>query len=529
MTALESLTEFLAPPRAHAVLAALGFCFHTACLLLVLILALRREVPPRPRHRTLRSFGWLFLVGFGAILAYQATWQLAGFTRRDFVRFMERHNPRPDNAAAHLVRGEIRDRYGRILAETDPTVKSLRAYPYGPATAHVVGFRHPSEGLTGMESAADMIVSGYDEPGRRDLRKAGLTALQGVRHVGGDVVLTLDAELQKHAYEQMSGRRGAVVAIDPRNGAIRVLLSSPSFDPNVFDRALNSDPAAPLLNRALHGRYPAGSTFKIAIAGLAVERGIPPLIACPSNGYLAPGARRPIRDHEFYAYEKRGLVWPGFGIIDLDTALAKSSNSYFANAAVQCGTEAFNDLAERLWFNARIPVFQTAGGALVSQKGNLPHLGRGERRELSQIGIGQGRLTTTPLHMAMLVAAIADEGRLFQPRLVETDPPQELPRLFKPSTARRVAQAMRHAVATGTGRGADISGLDVCGKTGTAQNPGGEDHAWFVCFAPLRNPRLAVAVIVENAGFGSAAALPVATAILERDALLEAQRRKEAP
>ena len=88
---------------------------------------------------------------------------------------------------------------------------------------------------------------------------------------------------------------------------------------------------------------------------------------------------------------------------------------------------------------------------------------------------------------------------------------------------------MRHAVASGTGRGADIPGLDVCGKTGTAQNPGGEDHAWFVCFAPLRNPRLAVAVIVENAGFGSAAALPVATAILERDALLDAQRRKEAP
>ena len=100
---------------------------------------------------------------------------------------------------------------------------------------------------------------------------------------------------------------------------------------------------------------------------------------------------------------------------------------------------------------------------------------------------------------------------------------------MRKETARHVGRIMREAVQRGTGRGADLTGLDVCGKTGPAQNPGGDDHAWFVCFAPLRNPRLAVAVIVENAGFGSAAALPVATAILERDALLEAQRRKEAP
>ncbi|MGI5869663.1 MAG: peptidoglycan D,D-transpeptidase FtsI family protein [Kiritimatiellia bacterium] len=528
MISLAGLAQFLAP-RAQAVLAALNFWFYVACLLLVLLLAFRREERFRPRRRTLHSFAGLFLAAFGAILAYQATWQLAGFTRRDFVRFMERHNPREDNAAAHLVRGEIRDRAGRILAESDPTSKSLRAYPYGPATAHVIGFRHPTEGLTGLENAADMIVSGYAEPGERDFRKTGLTAMKDVRHVGGDIVLTLDADLQQHAYALMDDRRGAVVALDPRNGAIRILLSSPAFDPNAFDRALNRDPDSPLLNRALHGRYPAGSTFKIAIAGLAVERGIPLHIDCPANGYLAPGARRPIRDHEYYAYEKRGLVWPGFGVLDLDTALAKSSNTYFANAAVRCGTDAFNDLADRLWFNARIPVFQTAGGALVSQKGNLPHLGRGERRELAQLGIGQGRLTATPLHMAMLVAAIANDGRMFQPRLVEAEPPQELPRLFRASTARRVAQAMRRVVTHGTGRAADLPGLDVCGKTGTAQNPGGEDHAWFVCFAPRRNPRLAVAVIVENAGYGSASALPIAASILERAAALEARYEKETP
>ena len=117
------------------------------------------------------------------------------------------------------------------------------------------------------------------------------------------------------------------MGIDPRNGAIRILLSSPSFDPNNYDRKLNIDPDSPLLNRALHGRYPPGSTFKLAVAGLAVERGISEQIYCPANGYFAPGARRPIRDHEYYSFERRGLAWPGFGSLDLDTALSGAATA----------------------------------------------------------------------------------------------------------------------------------------------------------------------------------------------------------
>lgn len=527
MASLESLTAFLTPQNTQLTLRLLSFSFLTFCFLLLLLLLFQSTHPSRTRIRSLHAFAWLFLGCFIAILLYQTTWQLAGFTRRDFVRFMERHNPRSENTATHLIRGEIRDRFGRILAETDPTGLALRHYPYGAATAHIVGFRHPTEGLTGLENAADIIVSGYTQPGQQNYKKAGLTVLQEVRHVGGDLVLSLDAELQKFAYECFQGRRGAAVAIDPTNGAIRLLVSSPSFDPNAFDRALNQDPQFPLLNRALQGRYPAGSTFKTAIAGLIAERGITQSIFCPAEGYQAPGARRPIRDHEYYAYEKRGLQWPGFGTLNLSTALAKSSNTYFAHAAVLCGTEAFNDLAERLWFNARIPIFQTAGGALYSQKGNLPHLGRSDRRELAQLGIGQGKLVTTPLHMAMMTAAIANKGTLYLPHILENESPQELPRLFKPKTAQQVAQAMRQVVLTGTGRQANLHNLAICGKTGTAQNPGGEDHAWFICFAPQEAPTLALAVIVENAGFGSAAALPIATQILQYQQTLEKQRQQE--
>ncbi len=524
---LESITTYLTPPHAQTALAVLSTLFYVTVLALIALIALRQNQGHKTRYRKLKLFPLLFIVGMLAIIAYQSTWQLAGFTRRDFVRFMERYNPRYDNAAAHIVRGSILDRFGRVLAETDASVKSLRSYPYAEATAHIVGFRHPTEGLTGLENAADAIVSGYLINENLDIRKAGKTAMQDLRYVGTNVVLTLDADLQAFAYSLMKGRKGAVVGIDPRNGAIRILLSSPSFDPNAYDRKLNIDPDSPLLNRALHGRYPPGSTFKLAVAGLAVDRGIPLQINCPANGYYAPGSRRPIRDHEYYSFERRGLQWPGFGVLDLDTALAKSSNTYFASAGVQCGTAAFNDLSDRLCFNARIPLFISPAGAVTSQKGNIPHLGTGERRELSQLCIGQGRMTTTPLHMAMMVSAIANEGRLFRPRIIESEIPTEIPRLFSEKTSRRVKQAMRNVVKTGTGRNADVPGLEVCGKTGTAQNPGGDDHAWFVCFAPGDKPTLALAVLLENAGFGSASALPVAAEILKRNYDQEQMRIKE--
>jgi len=526
---LESITAFLTPSRAHAVLAVCRVLFYLLACLLLALLAWGTPARARPSTRSLRLFPLLFGAALLAILAYQTTWQLAGFTRREFVLFMERYNPRPDNAVTRIIRGSLLDRFGRVLAQTDPDVPTRRSYPFAESTAHIVGFRHPVEGLTGMESAADALLSGYwmDETLKPDFRETARKALRGERHVGTNVVLTIDADLHMLAQARFAGRKGAAVAIDPRNGAIRLLLSSPAFDPNHYDRMLNVDPDAPLLNRALHGRYAPGSTFKIAIAALLVESGTGEWIHCPAEGFRAPGANRPIRDHEYYSYERRGLTWPGFGTIGLDTALAKSANTYFAQAGVRCGTEAFNALAERLGFNARVPLYRSPTGMVSSQRGSLPWLGRGQRRELAQISIGQGRMTTTPLHMAMLTAAIANDGHLVHPRIVEAAPVEALPRVFSAPVARRVKKAMRHTVTSGTARNADIVGLDVCGKTGTAQNPGGDDHAWFVCFAPADQPELAIAIVVENAGYGSAAALPIAADILVHHFNSEARRRAE--
>ena len=514
---MEELSAYLASGHLSGALA----FFRWALLALVPLLVLRAVfhfAPYRIGHRVrLMLFPVFFCAGALAILAYQSTWQLFGFTRPDFVQFTERFNPREDNAANHLIRGSILDRNGEVLARTDPGGTGARIYPWEEATAHVVGYRLPGGGLTGIEGAADAELSGYRQlETATDFKDALRTAMQRDRHVGTNVAITVDAGLQATALSLFDGRPGAAAAIDPRTGEILLLFSSPSFDPNHFDRRLMVDPRSPMFNRALHGSYPPGSTFKTAIAALMVQTGAPQEIFCPADGYKPPGARGPIRDHEYYGYRRRGLEWPGFGTIGLDTALAKSSNTYFAHGGVLAGTEPFNEMVRKLHLAERIVVYSNGLERISIRPGGATRLGRAEKRELAQRSIGQGTLALSPANMAMIVAAIANGGTLMRPHLALGEEPEVLDRPFTAAAARRVKRAMRHAVQTGTAKKADLPGLDVCGKTGTAQNPHGEDHAWFVCFAPMDDPEIALAVVVENAGFGSAAALPVAVGLLRQ-------------
>ena len=514
---MEGLSAWLASGRLHGVLA----FFRWTLLAVPPLLALRlcfHFAPYRVGHRVrLMLFPLLFCAAALAILAYQSTWQLFGFTRPDFVQFTERFNPREDNAANHLIRGSILDRNGELLAYTEPDGSGRRVYPLREAAAHVVGYRRPGGGLTGVEGAADAELSGYRQlETAADFKDALRTAMQRDRHVGTNVALTVDLGLQWVANEKFRGRRGAAAAIDPRTGELLLVYSAPSFDPNGFDRRLMADASSPMLNRALHGAYPPGSTFKTAIAALMVQAGVPQELDCPAEGYTPPGARRPIRDHEYYGYQRRGLAWPGFGRIGLDTALAKSSNSYFARGGVLAGTEAFNEMVRKTHLCDRIVVYSNGLERISIRPCDVSRLGRAQKRELAQRSIGQGTLALSPAKMAMLVGAIANDGVLMKPHLALDEEPEVFDRPFSAAAARRVKRAMRRAVQTGTARDADIPGLDVCGKTGTAQNPHGEDHAWFVCFAPMDAPEIAIAVVVENAGFGSAAALPVAASLLKQ-------------
>lgn len=309
----------------------------------------------------------------------------------------------------------------------------------------------------------------------------------------GEVRLSVDGALQAAAEAAMRGKTGAVVALEPATGRIRALVSAP--------RAAG-------VNRALDGLYPPGSTFKVFMAAAALSSGLDPVYACPAGGFRSAPSTPAIRDVE--ARRVRG--WRGFGRIGMGKALMHSSNVYFAQLGVALGPQAFGRAAERAKLREPAVVLPSDDVALASAGGGVPDGLRAP--QLAPVAIGQGALLLTPLAVTMITAAVADDGLMLAPTLSETAKPELRARAFDFAAAVRVRTMMRAAVRDGTGRACDVAGLDVCGKTGTAETGRGRDHAWFTCFAPEKTPRLAVTVLVENGGFGAAAALPVARAVL---------------
>ena len=319
----------------------------------------------------------------------------------------------------------------------------------------------------------------------------------------GEVRLSVDGALQAAAEAAMRGKTGAVVALEPATGRIRALVSAP--------RAAG-------VNRALDGLYPPGSTFKVFLEAAALSQGLDPVFNCPAGGYRSARGTPAIRDVEAQQMARRGKVWRGFGRLDLASALVHSSNTYFAQLGVALGPERFGRAVDAARLRDPAVLLAAASVSLESAGGGVPDGLRAP--ELAPVAIGQGALQLTPLAVAMLTAAVANDGVLPEPTLDAAARPALRARPFTFEAAGRVKAMMRTVVRAGTGRACDVPGLDVCGKTGTAETGrGGRDHAWFTCFAPERTPRLVVTVVVEEGGFGAVAALPVA-----RGVLLEAQR-----
>jgi peptidoglycan glycosyltransferase len=332
---------------------------------------------------------------------------------------------------------------------------------------------------------------------------------------GNDAVLTVNIGLQQLAADQLKGKRGAVVVLDPATGAIRAMVSAPQFDPQQPGEYIKAA-HAPMFNRATHGLYPPGSTFKVLVAAAAIARGQVVELDCPAEGFSAEPGARPIRDHEYYAAQGNTWFnrWHGHGRIDLATALRKSSNVYFAQLGVKLGGAVLADQLTRWEFGKSHAYYVGTDGSLVSKSCSVPALAT--RREVAQMSIGQGRLLVTPLQMAMVAATVANGGIMMAPLLDATKPPQSLGRKMKAADAARLGHMLERAVSRGTGRGALASGVSVCGKTGTAQNSAGADHGWVICYAPAHAPRIALAVLVENGGYGSTAAVPIAAALIRR-------------
>ncbi|MEA3277736.1 MAG: penicillin-binding transpeptidase domain-containing protein [Pseudomonadota bacterium] len=473
----------------------------------------------RPKRKSLIPVVGLTLL-FASVLLYQATWQLTGVTRPDFVAFMQSHDRRQFNPAHRIRRGRIVDRHGEVLAYSQEYRGQVyRRYPYGPAFAHVVGYSDPKFGASGMEAAANAHLNGSTPASLTAWGELGRQLLtQEKRPRGQDLVLTLDAELQLMAVKMLGRNRGAVVLLRPDNGAIRALASTPSYDPNRISSSLfrGGDPEAPLLNRATQGLYPPGSTFKIVLAAQALNAGFKGRLHCPADGYTTSSRYRKIRDHEYYRAKRNGQTWKGHGDLDLGTALAESSNVFFAKLGVGYGHDAFYESTERFLFNRQIRLHESPYGAQTMSMGRIPRIAKSNQYGLAQMSIGQGRLLVTPAQMALITASVANRGLAVKPRLVESEPSFALSRFMSTNAAHRLARMMRKVVAEGTGRGIDVDAFSIAGKTGTAQNPQGKAHSWFIGFAPAERPALAVAVLVEHGGYGSKTAAPIARDLLVR-------------
>ncbi len=469
-----------------------------------------------------RTYSWLsgaIAVALVSLWIHQARWQLAGFAAPQFVNFLRRYDRRPWAGVARPQRGRVLDVNGVELARDDEGLPGIRRYPLGPAAAHVVGFFDTQFGSSGVERAADALLAGQTMVTPEERRLFLHNLIRPDRARGHDVRLTIDARLQREGYERLGGRRGAIIILDPHSGAIRAIVSAPAFDPESPATALAADPNdAPMLNRAIHGLYPPGSTFKIVTAAIAIEAGLQGVLDCPAAGFVPELGARPIRDHEYYAAQREGLAWKGHGRLDLREAFVRSSNVYFAQLGVRFSPEVMLEAGHRFCIENPLPLFQTAEGRLASSTGRWIAQNAHRAGARAQAAIGQGSLLVTPLHMAVIAAAVANDGLAWQPHLDVRTVPELLGRLMRTETARSIKSLMRDAVHRGTGRRADRPGLDVAGKTGTAQNPRGPDHAWFAGFAPYGRPRLAIVVLIEQGGAGGLAAAPVAADLLAKAA-----------
>ncbi|MBR6802838.1 MAG: penicillin-binding protein 2 [Kiritimatiellae bacterium] len=443
--------------------------------------------------------GWIAASLFGLVavllLLYQAFWQIRGGGDVALMQFKRNHDPRPPvRETQRLQRGRLLDRRGELLAGPRAGEKWGHEVPLGAAAFHVIGYDIKGRGTTGLERVFASRLWGVAPPS--DLSELLLKAKPE------DLTLTLDAHLQQMAYGLLKERKGAVVALDPRNGEILALVSSPAPLESALATAERDRKNAPMLNRATQGLYPPGSVFKIFSAALALEKGKGGRYVCPPGGW-APGAyTRPIRDTH---PQPAGIAIP------IEKAFAESSNIWFAKAVTACGWKAVDDAIGRNGFREGLTLAACGAYSFGTKAGVVPELYATPNR-LAYLGFGQGDLLLTPVHIAAMTATIANDGA-YAPLHLEKGRASAPRTIWSRAVARRVKALMRQSVLSGTSKGVELRGLEVCGKTGTAENSG-RDHAWFTCFAPAEKPEIVITVLIENGGFGAATALPVAKELL---------------
>jgi penicillin-binding protein A len=473
-----------------------------------------------------RLFGFVILM-FAVLLAFTSRWTI-------FEASSLRDNPL--NARALLEQERI-DR-GRILA-ADGTVLArsvrspassrsesvyVRHYPTGEEFAHAIGYYFTDLGSAGLERFRSRTLNGRSGTNLQTI----LDQLQGKKRKGNEVITTLDPGGQRVANTALGGHEGAVVALDPRTGAVRVMASSPAYDPNdlrstkTFEHLAKDSSGRPLVNRATQFGYAPGSTFKVVTATAAIDSGAFSKESTVDGRNDVPISGVPLQNDDDES----------FGAISLTQALTKSVNTVWAQVAEKLGKRTMARYMRRFGFDKKPqldypPEEMSSSGEYVGTRLIAP---TSPRVDVGRMGIGQDKLEATPLQMAEVAAAVANRGKLMRPhmtdrivdpdgRTIERISPHVQSMVMKPSTAAAVTTMMEAVVNEGTGTAAQIPGVPVAGKTGTAETQIGTaiNNVWFIAFAPASSPKVAIAVTLKGVpGQGGAFAAPIAREVMER-------------
>ena len=467
-----------------------------------------------------RLYGLVVLL-FALLIAFTSRWTI-------FEASSLRSNPLNARALLEqerIARGPILAADGTVLARSVRDREGIyeRTYPRGEEFANAIGYSYTDLGQTGLERFRNTALNGQTGTNLQTI----LNQLQGKRPQGDEVLTALDPNAQQKAITALGEHQGAVVALDPRDGAVRVMVSTPGFDPNslpsrgVYNKLTKDTQGNPLVNRAVQFGYAPGSTFKVVTATAAIDTGqfTPQSTLSGRNDVPVSGVPLGNDDDE------------SFGQITLTEALTKSVNTVWAQVAVKLGKSTMARYMNRFGFDRKpeldYPAEEmSASGEYLGERILRP---TSPRVDIGRMGIGQDKLAVVPLQMAEVAAAVANHGRLMAPHLTEriVDPEgrtvqQISPRVqsvvMKPSTATAVTGMMEAVVNEGTGTEAQIPGVQVAGKTGTAETQIGTaiNNVWFIAFAPASNPRVAIAVTLEHVpGQGAAFAAPVAREVME--------------
>ncbi|MDY3086812.1 MAG: penicillin-binding transpeptidase domain-containing protein [Blautia sp.] len=460
----------------------------------------------KKRNREYAFVSYFFAAVFFSMIAYLIYFN--SVKSDDFIN--SPYNTRQDTFSDRVVRGKILSADGQVLAQTNVAEDGTeeRYYPFSNMFAHVIGY--DTNGKSGLESEANFSLLSSHAFFLDQMKNQFLNQ----KNMGDTVVSTLDSRLQQTAYNALGDRRGAVVVLEASTGKILAEVSRPDFDPNTlsqnWDILVNDENDSSLLNRATNGAYPPGSTFKIVTAlDYFRSKG-----TFEGYSYLCQGSIT-VGDHTIQCYH--GHV---HGQEDFYSAFANSCNCAFADIGISLGGSSIRNTAEDLLFNKALPLNSY-------RKSSFTLDGKSGTSTVMQTAIGQGETLVSPMHMALITAAVANNGMLMKPYLIdriENDSgdlvkrtqSSTYKRLMSSNEANLLGKMMRQVVTSGTASALNGRSYTVAGKTGSAEfNEQGDSHSWFVGYTNVDNPELVIAVIVENGGAGSEAAVPIAGQVFD--------------